>query len=112
MDDVRNKILALLLGLVIVVVATLMLTRIIDYGISSSEDRAFQSAFTEIKVGMGQTEAIAILGNPDKREAEFHLGQRDGFEDAYLRGEVSAVSLLAPRNSCLFVGVDGTGFFA
>ena len=113
MDDVRNKIIAVLLGLVIVLVVTLMLTRIINYGITSPEDHIFRSTFSEIKVGISEEDVITFLGRPDSRSSEFHLGQSVGFEDLYLRAEVSGAKefLFWDREIDLVyvVGVDGTG---
>ena len=70
----------------------MLLTGITDYGITTQEDRAFQSAFAEAKLGMSEAEVVDSLGQPDKQEVEFHLGQKIGFEKAYTRAKDSGAS--------------------
>ena len=111
--EFRKNFLAVLLGCAIVVVAALVMARTLDYVITSPQDRAFRSTFANVKLGMTEAQVIAFLGKPDSQGREFHLGQRDGFEDAYSRAERSDANkfLFWNREVGLVyaVGVDGTG---
>ena len=103
----------MLFGCAIVIVAALVMAQTIDYVITSPEDRAFRSAFAHVKIGMSESQVIAFLGQPDSQDREFHLGQRNGFEDAYSRAKSSdAIKFLfwnRELDLVYVVGVNKTG---
>ena len=113
MPEFRNRVLAVLIGCAIVVVAALVMGRTIDYITTSPEDRAFRSAFAHVKMGMSEAQVIAFLGKPDSQDREFHLGQLNGFEDAFSRAEGSdAIKFLfwnRELDLVYVVGVNKTG---
>ena len=49
----------------------------------------FDKRFKLAQIGDPEARTLSILGNPDAKESEFRLGQREGFEDAYARAESS-----------------------
>ncbi len=51
--------------------------------------REFKKDFQEVAIGMRRQEVERHLGAPDYTSDEFHLGQREGFEDAYERAAQS-----------------------
>ena len=53
------------------------------------ELRQFDAQFEQIRLGDTQDRVLLLLGLPDAKEADFRLGQREGFEDAYTRAAES-----------------------
>jgi len=65
-------------------------------------DREFHARFAKVQTGMSEAEVLRLLGSPLKESDQFHLGQREGFEEEYARAAASgAKRFLIWRN-----GVD------
>jgi hypothetical protein len=75
--------------LVVLSVALLLLAMITDRLITVSEDKDFHTRFEGIEIGMEDSLVLSLLGTPDDRSSEFYLGQKEGFEEAYMRAAES-----------------------
>jgi len=65
-------------------------------------DREFHSSFAKVQLGMSEADVLRLLGSPLEESNQFHLGQREGFEEEYARAAASgAKRFLIWRN-----GVD------
>jgi len=49
----------------------------------------FDEKFKLVQIGASEAKVLSILGNPDAKEKQFRLGQKEGFEDAYARAKAS-----------------------
>jgi hypothetical protein len=55
----------------------------------TKEVSEFNKKFKVVQIGDSETKTISVLGNPDAKEKEFRIGQKQGFEDAYARAKAS-----------------------
>jgi hypothetical protein len=51
----------------------------------NASDRELRSKWELVVPGMTEERVVALLGVPDHWSRQFHLGQRQGYEDAYDR---------------------------
>ena len=49
------------------------------------EVNEFETKFVQINIGDTEKKVLSILGSPDKKLEEFHLGQVEGFEEVYAK---------------------------
>jgi len=49
----------------------------------------FDKKFGLVEIGDPETKVLSVLGQPDAKENEFRIGQKEGFETAYARAEAS-----------------------
>jgi hypothetical protein len=71
------------------VAALVILAMITDRLITVSEDKDFHARFEGIEIGMPESLVLSLLGSPDDHSSEFYLGQKEGFEEAYMRAAAS-----------------------
>ena len=78
-----------------------------------AEARAFEKKFASVKLGDPESQALALLGNPDAKEATFRIGQEQGYEEAYARARASGSRyylVWARGGDVVFsVGIDAQG---
>ncbi len=91
------------IALIVIAVAlgSLLLIVLIVYGAlhaflyADPEYRAmveFGRDFEQVTIGMEREDVEERLGSPDSSDNDFHLGQKDGFEDAYERAAQSGAT--------------------
>jgi hypothetical protein len=73
----------------------------------------FTQKFRDIELGSPVSDAVTKLGPPTEISDEFRLGQKQGFEDAYLRAENSNSETFYIWSCCIdmtyTLGVDSKG---
>lgn len=58
---------------------------VIDRIVTSSDDLEFREKFSEIRIGIPESEVLNLLGEPDTQSQGFYLGQKEGYESSYER---------------------------
>ncbi len=56
---------------------------------ATQEVTAFGERFASVQIGDTEAKVISLLGQPDAKEVEFRLGQKQGFENVYARAKAS-----------------------
>jgi hypothetical protein len=67
----------------LVILALIVVARLLPDPFTTSEDREFARQFETIRPGMTRAQVLAILGQARVEGSEFHLGQKEGFEEEY-----------------------------
>lgn len=110
---VGRRILSLLRGVGVFLVAGWSAMQVVWLATTSPEERAFVSRFEAIRSGMTGVQAVDLLGPPDRRGDRFELSQEAGYESEYVRARASgAVEWLAWSvgiDLTYTVGIDADG---
>lgn len=77
----------IVLGLPVVFVALVWVAGTAYY--YGSGEAEFAGKFEKVKIGESKTNVLSMLGEPNHKDKEFRLGQKEGFEAAYQRAEKS-----------------------
>jgi len=91
--------------LVLGVIVAIMYHGIVNYIEHSPEYKevqAFEKLFNSLSLGDSEEKVKRVLGEADRIETEFRLGQKEGFENSYARAENSN----SVRYLVYFKGID------